>query len=294
MHNFNPRSPCGERLYYACVNSIRYKISTHAPRAGSDVCILFWFQWQERISTHAPRAGSDLTNGASVDPFKVFQPTLPVRGATDYNTGGTGGNMISTHAPRAGSDAPHLLPRHRQRISTHAPRAGSDSTLLFFPYPVIAFQPTLPVRGATCSSVIVSPCRFSFQPTLPVRGATQILDTTITVQTISTHAPRAGSDAQISYNSAGVIHFNPRSPCGERHSTGMHVYCAPIISTHAPRAGSDDPAPDVPPGTDPISTHAPRAGSDSVQQQNNTVFRISTHAPRAGSDHTPYCQRQAC
>ena len=34
--NFNPRSPCGERLSKNINKIVRKKISIHAPRAGSD------------------------------------------------------------------------------------------------------------------------------------------------------------------------------------------------------------------------------------------------------------------
>ena len=35
------------------------------------------------------------------------------------------------------------------------------------------------------------------------------------------------------------VHFNPRSPCGERRVLAGDVADAVRISTHAPRAGSD-------------------------------------------------------
>ena len=58
----------------------------------------------------------------------IFQPTLPVRGAT--RASGNNGDVV-------------------EPISTHAPRAGSD-TIWNAALPAIwAFQPTLPVRGAT-------------------------------------------------------------------------------------------------------------------------------------------------
>ena len=55
---FNPRSPCGERL----------------PGAGREVA-------RVDVSTHAPLAGSDVTK-PSIAGFGMFQPTLPLRGAT--------------------------------------------------------------------------------------------------------------------------------------------------------------------------------------------------------------------
>ena len=61
--------------------------------------------------------------------FRVFQPTLPARGATA--PAGRAGivNHISTHAPRTGSDE-HWIPVEwlENPISTHAPRTGSDAT----------------------------------------------------------------------------------------------------------------------------------------------------------------------
>ena len=77
---FNPRSPCGERRRWRAPRRCSDRISTHAPRAGSDhgeddARLL------RPISTHAPRAGSDCVRG-----------------------GGRALRPISTHAPRAGSD----------------------------------------------------------------------------------------------------------------------------------------------------------------------------------------------
>ena len=57
-----------------------------------------------------------------------------------------------------------------------------------------------------------------FQSTLPVRGATLTGFTHAFMHTISIHAPRAGSDLQDDVVFVRFrAHFNPRSPCGERH-----------------------------------------------------------------------------
>ena len=58
-----------------------------------------------RISIHAPREGSDnrvLQNKAA---NKLFQSTLPVRGATHEGYAVLREEVISIHAPREGSDA---------------------------------------------------------------------------------------------------------------------------------------------------------------------------------------------
>ena len=57
---------------------------------------------------------------------RVFQSTLPVRGATESVSDNTITTIISIHAPREGSDL--LLENlfDHLSISIHAPREGSD------------------------------------------------------------------------------------------------------------------------------------------------------------------------
>ena len=146
-----------------------------------------------RISTHAPRAGSDCqyaTGGNGLRDFNPrspcgerqslrggiffrerFQPTLPVRGATAAWRDGDWNILISTHAPRAGSD-------------DHARLCESGHE---------HFNPRSPC-GERPSGLLGSGCRRLFQPTLPVRGATFLEDVARVIFVISTHAPRAGSD----------------------------------------------------------------------------------------------------
>ena len=100
-----------------------------------------------------------------------FQPTLPVRGATNI----ADPLSISVY------------------ISTHAPRAGSDSRMHTFLRPLLYFNPRSPCgeRRETCGRIMAS---HGFQPTLPVRGATIAHSINALIIRISTHAPRAGSD----------------------------------------------------------------------------------------------------
>ena len=57
---------------------------------------------------------------------KIFQPTLPARGATTGAKKAVADALISTHAPRTGSDLFARLEHLKDVISTHAPRTGSD------------------------------------------------------------------------------------------------------------------------------------------------------------------------
>ena len=151
--NFNPRSPCGERLLTQCLLRF-FAISIHAPLAGSDlgtaVVGVCDEQFQStlplrgatrtsrqgnrrrwKISIHAPLAGSDRPYTSSPRYSLSFQSTLPLRGATRSLRDRRRHHPISIHAPLAGSDqADQSLDQHTG-ISIHAPLAGSDLLSLF-------------------------------------------------------------------------------------------------------------------------------------------------------------------
>ena len=78
---FNPRSPCGERHDKTAPPAAATLISIHAPHAGSDLALTRALHKERTISIHAPHAGSD-------EYFKTAQDRL----------------TISIHAPHAGSD----------------------------------------------------------------------------------------------------------------------------------------------------------------------------------------------
>ena len=146
---FNPRSPRGERPMQYSFNrgdiifqstlpsrgatcarhgtDTGYRISIHAPLAGSDNCNIYKDSGLAEISIHAPLAGSDQSQSVQPNPWKQFQSTLPSRGATKDLRRFRDQFSISIHAPLAGSDvvAGHTIPLYR------------------------LFQSTLPSRGAT-------------------------------------------------------------------------------------------------------------------------------------------------
>ena len=123
---FNPRSPCGER------------------QGGLNHSALY-----DHISILAPRAGSDRIAERQHLRARVFQSSLPVRGATvcvgtgrhctnHFNPRSPCGERladveqietelrISILAPRAGSDYASAQAQPYRDISILAPRAGSD------------------------------------------------------------------------------------------------------------------------------------------------------------------------
>ena len=146
------------------------------------------------ISTHAPRTGSDAGAGTKSPPcWTLFQLTLPARGAT----------------------MPIVFSASLMGISTHAPRTGSDGAAICHVDAYSAFQPTLPARGATYSRKTLSFWTAHFNPRSP-HGERRARRAQVAEMTISTHAPRTGSDSAKSWACAGYLNFNPRSPHGER------------------------------------------------------------------------------
>ena len=146
---FNPRSPRGERQSATGQAVERPRISTLAPREGSDIFSSFLgrvfseFQpslpargatgWRN-MSPHSwtnfnPRSPRGERHGfiPSAGGANGFQPSLPARGATQRPLCSFDPGRISTLAPREGSDnylnqMPRLI-----TISTLAPREGSDA-----------------------------------------------------------------------------------------------------------------------------------------------------------------------
>ena len=159
-------------------------------------------------------------------------------------------------------------------------------------------------------TVFVMPCVVAptFQPTLPARGATGAALPPPSARGISTHAPRTGSDGACQWHPDSPVHFNPRSPHGERRARGRAHNASDdfnprsphgerqsgkgercllgAISTHAPRTGSDR-------STAVRCLHIcgfqptlPARGATEVLATGKMTIKISTHAPRTGSDET--------
>ena len=191
-----------------------------------------------------------------------------------------------------------------------------------------AFQSTRPLRGATLWCRRCKASNIVFQPTRPLRGATGTSPASASGATvISTHAPLAGRDvymrvkaitAHISTHAplagrdqvsmAAWIyrrHFNPRAPCGARHSTpgtdsaasifqptrplrgatklSMPLSCSSIFQPTRPLRGATFRARMVRPGSPFQPTRPLRGATVGVVGVHRSVS-ISTHAPLAGRD----------
>ena len=197
-HDFNPRSPHGER-----------RRGTPARR---EPCYF------NPRSPHGERPALERADTAAAC---NFNPRSPHGERQATNSVFFELSNISTHAPRTGSDSITADIDPDNNISTHAPRTGSDRWS-FDPSRQWSgnFNPRSP-HGERQGRRPREPEAHKFQPTLPARGATKGFSFYGRTQSISTHAPRTGSDG---------------------HPKLAQARGQPI-STHAPRTGSDPPSP---------------------------------------------------
>ena len=215
---------------------------------------------------------------------RLFQPTLPARGATRRPREPIGFQIISTHAPRTGSDVPRAvhrdahadfnprsphgerLQRHIQRhpdnlISTHAPRTGSDRATTSSGFCWSNFNPRSPHGERLEYSSHRSMLRL-FQPTLPARGATGRLSKSRT---------RSGN-------------FNPRSPHGERRDCFAFAdFVKFAFQPTLPARGATMLCPCCR-NDHTFQPTLPARGATYGRTVAASAAMISTHAPRTGSD----------
>ena len=146
------------------------------------------------ISTHAPLAGRDWQLCDVFLTPKTFQPTRPLRGATNFPFLLRFDHRISTHAPLAGRDLPRIAQEAR----------GAD------------FNPRAPC-GARLLDFLREDDKGDFNPRAPCGARLPCLAEHLPLRAISTHAPLAGRDWIISrIIRTTTMNFNPRAPCGAR------------------------------------------------------------------------------
>ena len=168
----------------------------------------------------------------------------------------------------------------------------------------MAFQPTLPARGATklFRATRFSRCNFNprsphgerprgriwrkrlklFQPTLPARGATKSSLSASTIWAFQPTLPARGATRKETSPVLSAGHFNPRSPHGERqHGLPLDI--------HAKYFNPRSPHGERPMATDTencsaISTHAPRTGSDACGKwRRKSTHRFQPTLPARGA-----------
>ena len=191
--NFNPRSPCGERLNSDAAANAWWTFQSTLPLRGATKVADERAAERINFNPRSPCGERPAPPFASARPCRHFNPRSPCGERSVPVKASSTATGISIHAPLAGSDAVRQAIVDRVGISIHAPLAGSDPA----GRPEIRrarFQSTLPLRGATHGFSIGqiqfphfnprSPCGERlvprvcnaiiriFQSTLPLRGAT--------------------------------------------------------------------------------------------------------------------------
>ena len=214
--DFNPRSPWGERPGYNPDDYTVIRISIHAPRGGSDAEGLNGIDQLPGFQSTLPVGGA--THWQSFRPAKFqFQSTLPVGGATRRQDRSDQFRPFQSTLPVGGATCEIDADYFARQISIHAPRGGSDPHGNRCGGILKDFNPRSPWGERLFPASRIAPSR-GFQSTLPVGGATQAALRNGNLFPISIHAPRGGSDIKRLPGGNANNDFNPRSPWGERHN----------------------------------------------------------------------------
>ena len=100
---FNPRSPRGERRYPHRLHSWLLGFQSTLPARGATALDTYEVA-DVKISIHAPREGSDICISRSSGAYRHFNPRSPRGERLEVGKNLLTGLGISIHAPREGSD----------------------------------------------------------------------------------------------------------------------------------------------------------------------------------------------
>ena len=132
---------------------------------------------------------------------RKFQPTRPLRGATDLCTVSVRSIKFQPTRPLRGATYQKGLECVKTNISTHAPLAGRDKRLYQF-YKDVFISTHAPLAGRDAAWYLRDAGALKFQPTRPLRGATRAF----------------------CFILSSTLYFNPRAPCGARQQKSTNHY----------------------------------------------------------------------
>ena len=256
-HDFNPRSPRGERPRRSRCSKIRSNFNPRSPRGERHTSQDFGITDMQFQSTLPAWGATEAP--ARLLRLRDFNPRSPRGERRRQKSGGRAWENFNPRSPRGERREATIFLVTAGRFQSTLPAWGATyrSSLSSLS---VQFQSTLPAWGATFVVVFIMIASLVFQSTLPAWGATVREQRCLGHEQISIHAPRVGSDCPHCGTKHDRDDFNPRSPRGERQCTLLY-YTMSVISIHAPRVGSDD-CPFLHKDGAHISIHAPRVGSD--------------------------------
>ena len=190
---FNPRSPHGERQSQ---QPVELRLSYFNPRSPHGERHVLWCRLVIRQdfnprSPHGERRFDTIQDCI----HKVFQSTLPARGATAPLTTLQAFGVISIHAPRTGSDTALVTDKTLTlEFQSTLPARGATGFDKAVIYDYEPFQSTLPARGATLQTAADFQDSRNFNPRSPHGERRGQRRESVPAHQISIHAPRTGSD----------------------------------------------------------------------------------------------------
>ena len=203
--NFNPRSPCGERLaeyMHFCNRLLNFN-----PRSpcGERPNSLATSLSSRRFQSTLPLRGATRRRWRRCHRLRYFNPRSPCGERHRYDVVFVDYLQFQSTLPLRGATAAGDLPGQDPGISIHAPLAGSDLSALVDRLETELFQSTLPLRGATSRRRWMTPRRWIFQSTLPLRGATTSLPRRPTPQRFQSTLPLRGATGAVYMRTIAII-----------------------------------------------------------------------------------------
>ena len=144
-----------------------------------------------------------------------FQSTSPVRGTTKNRQ----------------------VIQDKTQISIHVPRAGDDEKILTILSRRFYFNPRPPCGGRQLHPHSSDSSR-TISIHVPRAGDDTLTMTDYALIKISIHVPRAGDDSIACVYFNLVRNFNPRPPCGGRHSLEYATYALLAFQSTSPVRGT--------------------------------------------------------
>ena len=127
LPHFNPRSPHGERHATARRGTPHsFHFNPRSPHGERPFCVIISVGARVFQPT-LPARGATLTSDNIIHSLCVFQPTLPARGATRAKFASQSRSRFQPTLPARGATGAEVCPAPAADISTHAPRTGSDN-----------------------------------------------------------------------------------------------------------------------------------------------------------------------
>ena len=281
--DFNPHSPCGERLLCECGFMTNRNISIHTPHAGSDPEILQTLLTENHFNPHSPCGER--------------RPMKNLRNEVVY---------FNPHSPCGERRKSFLFIGDDSLFQSTLPMRGA-TTLRMKKLTRLLFQSTLPMRGATLSQKPDCVIEEYFNPHSPCGERLVSCLGRSVLDNFNPHSP-CGERRLFVGSMYGIIHFNPHSPCGERldwlemmrrekkyfnpHSPcgerqdcrGIEMGCQEYFNPHSPCGERRKPRKNLSRQRKFQST-LPMRGATRRYCKHCLRKIISIHTPHAGSDN---------